>query len=177
MLLGGGCSQSRRQQTASGTKHSHLSGGISHTIIICIYYIITVHSITTIHQFSSVVDESRPSLPLAVWIGLSRSASVALLFVSLLRPVSAKETDCRVQQSCSLEPHAQAMRNARIWVKTLVIRQPRLQQGERVRGEITSSKGQEVFTSSKGQEARSKRSRSNYKQQGARSKKSGSNKK
>jgi len=50
-----------------------------------------------------------------------------------------------------------------------------LQQGERVRGEITSSKGQEVITSSKGkkQETRNKKqeARSNYKQQAARSKK------
>ena len=52
-------------------------------------------------------------------------------------------------------------------------------QGERVRGEITSSKGQEVkvIISSKGQEARSKNARSNYKEQAARSKKSGSKKK
>jgi hypothetical protein len=42
------------------------------------------------------------------------------------------------------------------------IRRPRLQQGERVRGEITSSKGQE---------ARRKKSGSKCKQQGARSKK------
>ena len=43
-----------------------------------------------------------------------------------------------------------------------LIRRPRLQQGERVRGEITSSKGQEVITSSKEQEARSEE----YKQSG-----------
>jgi len=36
--------------------------------------------------------------------------------------------------------------------------------------QITSSKWQEVITNSKGQEARSKKSRSNYKQQGVRSK-------
>ena len=36
----------------------------------------------------------------------------------------------------------------------MYIRRPRLQQGERVRGEISSSKGQEIITSSKGQEAR-----------------------
>ena len=50
-----------------------------------------------------------------------------------------------------------------------------MQQGERVRGEITSSKGQEVITSSKGkkQETRNKKQvpRSKYKQQAARSKK------
>jgi hypothetical protein len=43
-----------------------------------------------------------------------------------------------------------------------LIRRPRLQPGERVRGEITSSKGQEVITSSKEQEARSEE----YKQSG-----------
>ena len=50
-----------------------------------------------------------------------------------------------------------------------------MQQGERVRGEITSSKGQEVITSSKGkkQETRNKKqeARSKHKQQTARSKK------
>ena len=58
------------------------------------------------------------------------------------------------------------------------IHRPRLQQGERVRGEITSSKGYELITSSyyKQQGARSKKQKvrnqeaksgSNYKQQGA----------
>ena len=49
------------------------------------------------------------------------------------------------------------------------IRRPRLQQGERVRGGITSSKGQEVITSSKGQKQENKKEE-------ARSKKPGSNK-
>ena len=46
-----------------------------------------------------------------------------------------------------------------------------MQQGERVRGGITSSKGQEVITSSKGkkQENKKEEARSNYKQQAARS--------
>ena len=59
------------------------------------------------------------------------------------------------------------------------IRRPRLQQGERVRGEITSSKGQEVITSSTGQEARSKKQEAiaSSKGQEASSKKSGSKKK
>ena len=54
-----------------------------------------------------------------------------------------------------------------------IIRRPRLQQGERVRGGITSSKGQEVITSSKGkkQENKKEEARSNYRQQAARSKK------
>ena len=61
------------------------------------------------------------------------------------------------------------------------IRRPRLQQGERVRGEITSSKGQEVSTSSKGkkQETRNKKQEAitSNKRQEARNKKPGSNKK
>ena len=50
-------------------------------------------------------------------------------------------------------------------IQVTVIRRPRLQQGERVRGEITSSKGQEVITSSKGktQETRNKKPGSNKK--------------
>ena len=46
----------------------------------------------------------------------------------------------------------------------------RLQQGERVRGGITSSKGQEVITSSKGkkQEARNKKQEARSKKQEAR---------
>ena len=57
--------------------------------------------------------------------------------------------------------------------KEIKIRRPRLQQGERVRGGITSSKGQEVITSSKGkkQENKKEEARSNYRQQAARSKK------
>ena len=72
-----------------------------------------------------------------------------------------------------------------IYILYHYIRRPRLQQGERVRGGITSSKGQEVIRSSKGkkqenkkEEARSKKTRkkkqearSNYRQQAARSKK------
>ena len=48
-----------------------------------------------------------------------------------------------------------------------------MQQRERVRGGITSSKGQEVITSSKGkkQENMKEEARSNYRQQAARSKK------
>ena len=58
---------------------------------------------------------------------------------------------------------------------SLKIRRPRLQQGERVRGGITSSKGQEVITSSKGKKQKTRKkkheARSNYRQQAARSKK------
>ena len=39
----------------------------------------------------------------------------------------------------------------------IYIRRPRLQQGERVRGGITSSKGQEVITSSKGKKQENKK--------------------
>ena len=51
---------------------------------------------------------------------------------------------------------------------TLRIRRPRLQQGGRVRGGITSSKGQEVITSSKGkkQENKKEEARSNSRRPG-----------
>ena len=67
------------------------------------------------------------------------------------------------------------------WRHEIVCRSPRLQQGERVRGEITSSKGQEVSTSSKGkkQETRNKKQEAitSNKRQEARNKKPGSKKK
>ena len=48
------------------------------------------------------------------------------------------------------------------WAK---IRRPRLQQGERVRGGITSSKGQEVITSSKGKKQENKKEEARSKKQ------------
>ena len=48
---------------------------------------------------------------------------------------------------------------------TLHIRRPRLQQGERVRGGITSSKGQEVITSSKGKKQENKKEEARSKKQ------------
>ena len=45
------------------------------------------------------------------------------------------------------------------------IRRPRLQQGERVRGGITSSKGQEVITSSKGKKQENKKEETRSKKQ------------
>ena len=45
------------------------------------------------------------------------------------------------------------------------IRRPRLQQGERVRGGITSSKGQEVITSSKGKKQENKKEEARSKKQ------------
>ena len=46
-----------------------------------------------------------------------------------------------------------------------IIRRPRLQQGERVRGGITSSKGQEVITSSKGKKQENKKEEARSKKQ------------
>ena len=60
-----------------------------------------------------------------------------------------------------------AYQHLALWLKTIyyiilyiyisIIRRPRLQQGERVRGGITSSKGQEVITSSKGKKQENKK--------------------
>ena len=49
--------------------------------------------------------------------------------------------------------------------KPSFIRRPRLQQGERVRGGITSSKGQEVITSSKGKKQENKKEEARSKKQ------------
>jgi len=46
-----------------------------------------------------------------------------------------------------------------------IIRRPRLQQGERVRGGITSSKGQQVITSSKGKKQENKKEEARSKKQ------------
>ena len=51
-----------------------------------------------------------------------------------------------------------------MWI-IFIIRRPRLQQGERVRGEITSSKGQEVITSSKGKKQENKKEEARSKKQ------------
>ena len=65
------------------------------------------------------------------------------------------------------------LKNVYIYIYThtmTYIRRPRLQQGERVRGGITSSKGQEVITSSKGKKQENKkeeaRTRSNPRRPG-----------
>ena len=47
----------------------------------------------------------------------------------------------------------------------IYIRRPRLQQGERVRGGITSSKGQDVITSSKGKKQENKKEEARSKKQ------------
>ena len=49
--------------------------------------------------------------------------------------------------------------------QTAIVRRPRLQQGERVKGGITSSKGQEVITSSKGKKQENKREEARSKKQ------------
>ena len=51
------------------------------------------------------------------------------------------------------------------WFFWWLIRRPRLQQGERVRGGITSSKGQEVITSSKGKKQENKKEETRSKKQ------------
>ena len=49
--------------------------------------------------------------------------------------------------------------------QTAIVRRPHLQQGERVRGGITSSKGQEVITSSKGKKQENKKEEARSKKQ------------